>query len=138
MPKSNNRRKNGKKGKKWKAPTGRTKNYIPRVSNKLSPHTGNFLVMMDDFIFDSAMKRTDAVAQSQLLIEAIKNNPLPDYPSEKDFSRWCIEFGGDIPTNDSIGFVLKDGVFSPEVMEGAMLDDLTQGELGEAKRLLGL
>ncbi len=122
MPVSKNRRKSGKKSQKWKVPTGRPCTEKPAVTIEVSPHTGDFLVMIGDLLFDSAIKRSDAEVQAEMLREVIEKHPLPYKPSLPEFFLWTHQHTSHIPINDSIGYHRNiDGEWETVVQDGAAL-----------------
>lgn len=78
-----------------------------RISIKKSEKSGNFLIMINELIFDSVCEKQDAETIINLLKETLKDKPFPRKMDLIDLKKWSLENTTHFPTYEK--FVLKGG-----------------------------
>lgn len=116
MPKSKNNRKNKKRRKQYK-PTV----YKPQITIGISEVTGNFLVMVDGFCFDSAIKRSDAERQVGQLEKLFRKFPIEKNFNEHDFVEWMRKYSASVEPCEAVAI---DNKGQRRVIDGSESDSI--------------
>lgn len=103
---------------------GFSKKQIPSLHIKVSPRSGNFLIVCGNcsYCIDSASKIKDAKLVLSTVLKILKQYPIEKFTSES-WNQWMAIHHAKIPTVDAV-ILYRDGVsdsgFKPTMFSDAM------------------